>query len=95
MFGRRLLGAAVVGGVAYHAGKVRQGGADQNASQQQQIDQLQQQQQQQVQQQAPQADSGSTEDKMAQLQQLKQLLDSGVLTQAEFDAQKQKILQSM
>ena len=32
---------------------------------------------------------------MAQLQQLKQLLDTGVLTQAEFDAQKQKILQSM
>ena len=44
---------------------------------------------------APQADAGTTEDKMAQLQQLKQLLDSGVLTQAEFDAQKQKILQSM
>jgi len=32
---------------------------------------------------------------MAQLKQLKELLDSGVLTQAEFDAQKQKILQSM
>ncbi len=96
MFGRRLLGAAVVGGVAYHAGKVRQGSRDQDASQQQQIDQMQQQQQvQQQAQQAPQADSGSTEDKMAQLQQLKQLLDSGVLTQAEFDAQKQKILQSM
>jgi membrane protease subunit (stomatin/prohibitin family) len=94
MFGRRLLGAAVVGGVAYHAGKVRQGNADVNASQQQQIDQMQQQQQQPAPQ-APQADSGSTEDKMAQLQQLKQLLDSGVLTQAEFDAQKQKILQSM
>ena len=46
MFGRRLLGAAVVGGVAYHAGKVRQGSRDQDASQQQQIDQMQQQQQQ-------------------------------------------------
>ena len=32
---------------------------------------------------------------MAQLKQLKDLLDTGVLTQAEFDAQKQKILQSM
>ena len=94
MFGRRLLGAAVVGGVAYHAGKVRQGSRDQDASQQQQIDQMQQQQQQAPQ--APQAAPGATEeDKMAQLQQLKQLLDTGVLTQAEFDAQKQKILQSM
>ena len=92
--GRALLGAAVVGGVAYHAGKVRQGNADVNASQQQQIDDLQQQQTQQVQ--APaQAVAPSREDGMAQLQQLKSLLDSGVLTQAEFDAQKQKILQSM
>jgi len=32
---------------------------------------------------------------MNELKQLKDLLDSGVLTQAEFDAQKQKILQSM
>ena len=32
---------------------------------------------------------------MAQLTQLKSLLDQGVLTQAEFDAQKQKILQGM
>ena len=32
---------------------------------------------------------------MAKLTQLKQLLDQGVLTQAEFDAQKQKILLSM
>jgi hypothetical protein len=32
---------------------------------------------------------------MAELTKLKELLDNGVLTQAEFDAQKQKILQSM
>ena len=32
---------------------------------------------------------------MAKLTQLKSLLDSGVLTQAEFDFQKTKILQSM
>ena len=50
----------------------------------------------QQQQQAPQAaPATSEEDKMAQLKQLKGLLDTGVLTQAEFDAQKQKILQSM
>ena len=32
---------------------------------------------------------------MAKLAQLKSLLDQGVLTQAEFDVQKTKILQSM
>jgi hypothetical protein len=32
---------------------------------------------------------------MAELTKLKGLLDAGVLTQDEFDAQKQKILQSM
>ena len=32
---------------------------------------------------------------MEQLTKLKGLLDAGVLTQAEFDAQKQKILESM
>jgi membrane protease subunit (stomatin/prohibitin family) len=37
----------------------------------------------------------STDDKMAQLTKLKELLDAGVLTQVEFDAQKTKILESM
>jgi membrane protease subunit (stomatin/prohibitin family) len=37
----------------------------------------------------------SADESMAELTKLKELLDSGVLTQAEFDAQKQKILQSM
>ena len=32
---------------------------------------------------------------MEELTKLKGLLDSGVLTQAEFDAQKQKILQTI
>jgi len=32
---------------------------------------------------------------MEELTKLKDLLDKGVLTQAEFDAQKQKILQTM
>jgi Short C-terminal domain len=34
----------------------------------------------------------STDDKLAQLQQLGQLRDAGVLTEAEFEAQKGKIL---
>lgn len=88
-----LLRAAVVGGAAYHIGKRVQGGRDQDAAQQQQIDELQAQQtQQQPQQQAP---PMSSEDSMAKLAQLKSLLDQGVLTQAEFDLQKQKILMSM
>ncbi len=82
--------AAVIGGGAYYAGKKVQQGRQQEADQNAQIADMQQQQQ------APQAaPATSEEDKMAQLKQLKGLLDTGVLTQAEFDAQKQKILQSM
>ena len=86
-----LLRAAIVGGAAYHVGKRVQGGRDQNAAQDQQIADMQAQQQAQAS-----APAGpSEEDSMAQLSQLKNLLDQGVLTQAEFDAQKQKILQGM
>ena len=41
---------------------------------------------------APAAPAGSSEEDYAELMRLKQLLDAGVLTQAEFDAQKQKVL---
>jgi membrane protease subunit (stomatin/prohibitin family) len=86
-----LLRAAIVGGAAYHVGKRVQNSRDQDAAQQQQIDDLQAQQAQQA---AP-APAPSQEDSMAKLAQLKSLLDQGVLTQAEFDMQKQKILMSM
>jgi len=87
-----LLRAAIVGGGAYAIGKRVQGGRDQNAAQDQQIADLQQQQAQA----APAAAApASDEDGMAKLTQLKSLLDQGVLTQAEFDMQKQKILMSM
>lgn len=86
-----LLRAAIVGGAAYHVGKRVQGSRDQDAAQQQQIDEMQAQQAQQA---AP-APAPSQEDSMAKLAQLKSLLDQGVLTQAEFDMQKQKILMSM
>jgi membrane protease subunit (stomatin/prohibitin family) len=93
-----LLRAAVVGGAAYHVGKKRQQGRDAEAAQQQQIDDLQYQQDQQAQA-APAAPVAAapdnSEDGMAKLTQLKSLLDQGVLTQAEFDMQKQKILMSM
>ena len=86
-----LLRAAIVGDAAYHVGKRRQAGRDQNSAQDQQINDLQAQQTQA----APADAAPSEEDSMAQLTQLKSLLDQGVLTQAEFDMQKQKILMSM
>ncbi len=41
---------------------------------------------------APEASAPTSEDSYAALMRLKELLDAGVLTQAEFDAEKQKIL---
>jgi len=85
--------AAVIGGTAAYAGnrmaKSSQREADQNA----QIADLQAQQQQQ--QYAAPASAAPQEDSVEKLTQLKGLLDQGVLTQAEFDLEKQKILQNM
>ncbi len=91
---RPLLGAAVVGGVAYHVGKKGQQSRDAEADQNAQIADLQSQQQQAPPPQAAPAPAAE-EDPMAKLTQLKSLLDQGILTQAEFDFQKTKILQSM
>jgi hypothetical protein len=93
---RPLVRAAVVGGTAYYAGKKvsqgRQAEADQNA----QIADLQEQQaQQQYAEPAPApaaeapAAGGGLADEIAKL---KSLLDSGALTQDEFDAAKQRII---
>jgi membrane protease subunit (stomatin/prohibitin family) len=90
-----LLRAAIVGGAAYHVGKRTQQGRDQNAAQDQQINELQAQQAQQAPAAPAAAAPAGQEDSYNQLTQLKSLLDQGVLTQAEFDAQKQKILQGM
>ncbi|MEI6452911.1 MAG: SHOCT domain-containing protein [Actinomycetes bacterium] len=95
---RPLLGAAIVGGAAYHMGKKGAQANAQEADQNAQIQDLQNQQAQQQQappQAAPAPAPASDEDPMAKLTQLKGLLDQGVLTQAEFDFQKTKILQSM
>ena len=94
---RPLARAAVVGGVAYHAGKK---GAQNTANEQAQNDQiadLQQQQQyapppQQYAPPPPAAPAAGGADMVTQLENLKKLLDEGVLTQAEFDMQKQKLL---
>ena len=87
MFRRRrpLARAAVVGGVAYTASKAGARSAANESAQDAPPEAYEQ-----AAPEAPPADAG-----IEQLTKLKGLLDAGVLTQAEFDAQKQKILQSM
>ena len=97
---RPLARAAVVGGVAYHAGKKGQQSRDAEADQNAQIADLQAQQEQQqyappppqYSEPAPAAPAVGSADMVTQLENLKKLLDDGVLTQAEFDMQKQKLL---
>jgi len=88
MFMRRrrpLARAAMIGGTAYVAGRAGARAANRE----------QQQQQEQAYEQAPPPPATPPEtDVVAQLTQLKGLLDSGVLTQDEFDAAKQKLLAS-
>jgi Short C-terminal domain len=93
MFRRRrpLMRAAMVGGVAYHVGKKAQQGRDEDAAQGAQ-GQVEAQQAPQAPAPAP-AASGISDDVVHELQQLAQLKDQGILTQEEFDQQKQKLLQ--
>jgi Short C-terminal domain len=91
MFMRRrpLVRAAVVGGGAYYAGKKVQQGRQEDANTEARLEALESEQP--GAQPAPAAAGG---DLVKQLEDLKRLLDEGVLTQAEFDAQKQKLLAS-
>jgi len=86
---RPLVRAAAVGGVAYAGAKrgARAAGEepDPNAPADEQPEAAVD----------PAPAAPSADESMAELTKLKELLDSGVLTQAEFDAQKQKILQGM
>ena len=91
--------AAMVGGVAYHAGKKVQQGREEDAYRDQQIEDLQQQQQQpQYQAPPPQAppppapNIGVSDDSIQQLKQLADLKAQGILTDEEFAEQKRKIL---
>jgi len=93
---RPLARAAVVGGAAYYAGKRGAESAQREADQNAQIQDLQAQQA--YAQQAPpppQGGGGMSEDNIAKLKQLAELHEQGVLTDAEFEVQKQKILQGM
>ena len=97
---RPLMRAAMVGGVAYHAGKKVQQGREEDAYRDQQIEDLQQQQYQQQQYQAPAPQAppppapnrGVSDDAIQQLKQLADLKAQGILTDEEVAAQKQKIL---
>ena len=87
MFRRRpLMRAAVVGGTAYHVGKKVEQSRAQTADQNAQIADLQQQQ-------APAAPAAAADGLADQLAKLKSLLDSGALTQSEYEAAKAKVIQ--
>src|SRR5262245_6926640 len=102
---RTVARAAVVGGTAYYAGKKGAQSAQREADQEARLEDLEAQQaygappppayaapppppQ-------PSGGGGLSEDSMAKLQQLAQLHEQGILTDAEFEVQKQKILQGM
>ena len=87
---RPLMRAAVVGGVAYHAGKRVQEGRDADYERDAQIDQLQQQQAAPPPAAAP--AGGITDDAIEQIQKLGQLKEQGLITDDEFEAQKRKLL---
>ena len=85
---RPLMRAAMVGGVAYHAGKKVQEGREEDYARDQQIADLQAQQAAA----APAAAPAAPQVDIEQLEKLAQLKDQGILTQAEFDVQKAKLL---
>lgn len=92
--GRRLVGAAVVGGAAYHMGKSAAQNQAHEQAQDAQIQQMQAQQQMAPQPTyaAPAPSAAPGTDVTAELQKLAQLHQSGVLSDAEFAAAKQKLL---
>jgi hypothetical protein len=95
---RPLLRAAMVGGSAYAAGKHVQRNQQHESAQDQEIAGMQGQQapppQAQYQPPPPPAPApASAADRVKALSDLKGLLDAGVLTQGEFEVEKQKILQ--
>jgi hypothetical protein len=83
--------AAMVGGVAYHAGKRTQEGRDDDAERDARLEDLEAQQAQG----AGGGGGGMTDNTIEQLGKLGQLHEQGVLTDAEFEVQKQKLLQGM
>jgi len=88
MFGRRrrpLLRAAMVGGVAYHAGKRRQETIAQDEVNEARMQQLEAQQ--------TGAPAAPVEVPVEQLRQIAELRAQGVLSEQEFEQQKRRLLQ--
>jgi len=93
LVGRRrpLMRAAMVGGAGYAVGKRRAATQQHEYEQDAQLAEMQQPAPPAAA--APAAPAAMSEaDRVEALKSLKELLDSGVLTQAEFDSQKQKLL---
>jgi Short C-terminal domain len=90
---RPLMRAAMVGGVAYHAGKRVQEGRDADAERDARLDDMEYQQQAQGA--GGGGGGGMTDNTIEQLGKLGQLHEQGVLTDAEFEVQKQKLLQGV
>ena len=90
MFRRRrpLMRAAMVGGAGFYAGKKIQEGREADAERDARLDDVE------AQQGAPPPSGGMSDDVIDQLGKLGQLHEQGVLTDEEFAAQKQKLLQS-
>lgn len=86
---RPLMRAAMVGGVAYQAGKRVEQGREEDAYRDAQIADLQAQQAAPA---APAASGGMSDETINQLKQLGELKDQGILTEDEFEAQKKKLL---
>jgi hypothetical protein len=88
---RPLMRAAMVGGASYYAGKRAREREEENEYRDARLDQVESQQMA-----APQpAAGGGTEDMVEKLQKLGALRDQGILTDAEFEAQKAKVLQGL
>ncbi len=84
---RPLLRGAIIGGLAYRAGKRGQQAREQEAMTDERLDQLEASQ-------AAPSGGALSDDAISQLQKLAELKDRGVLTQDEFDRQKQRLLQA-
>jgi hypothetical protein len=86
---RPLLRAAMVGGVAYHAGRRAQEGREADYERDARLAELEQQQAMAS---APAPRTAPEVDVVEQLERLGRLKEQGILTAEEFAAQKQKLL---
>lgn len=92
---RPLARAAMVGGAAYYAGKRRSETEQREYEQEARLQDLESQQYAAPAPAAPAGGGGMSQSQMDQLKQLAELHTQGILTDAEFEVQKQKILQGM